>query len=369
MSTAAKVIGAACAVVLVMGAAAAALHRSPAPPGRVAAPVAQPGRTVPPSPAVITTPTTVAPVGPVMPTGCPPPPRPPQPPQNLWHPPVLVPEAALPAPPAAPPRVDDMDAVIGKGVWTWKVKATEGGDADAIVQRAKRTGLRQLWVRVGDSQDGFYAADFLSKLLPAAHRARLSVIGWGYPYLYDPEGDARWSRDALDWRASTGDQLDGFSADIESAAEGTTVSARRVTVYLGELAPAKAGRPLIATVFTPTDRRMATYPYAAMAPYVDVFAPMVYWGCVEPGAAATQALQRLSALAPVHVIGQAYDMGPEGGRVGSPSAAEVTRFLDVAQRAGATGASFWDWQEMTQPQWDALSGFDWPGPRVSARVR
>ena len=369
MNTAAKVIGAACAVLLVTAAAAAALRRSPAPPGRTAAPVAQPGRVAPPSPALVTPPTTAPPVPPVMPTGCPPPPRPPQPPANLWHPAVLIPEAALPAPAPAAPRVQDISAVFGKGVWTWKVKATQGGDVDAIVTRAMHTGLQQLWVRVGDSQDGFYAADFLSKLLPAAHRERLSVIGWGYPYLYDPEGDARWSREALDWRSPSGDRLDGFSADIESAAEGTEVSARRATVYLGEVAQAKAGRPLVATVFTPTDRRFATYPYAAMAPYVDAFAPMVYWGCVEPGSAAAQALARLSALAPVHVIGQAYDMAPEGGRVGSPSAAEVTRFLDVARRGGAAGASFWDWQEMTAPEWGALAGFDWPQPRVSARLR
>src|SRR5581483_9208957 len=132
---------------LVTAAAAAALRRSPAPPGRTAAPIAQPGRTAPASPAPVTPPTTLppAPPGPpVMPTGCPPPPRPPQPPANLWHPPVLVPEAALPAPAPAAPRVEDISAVFGKGVWTWKVKATEGGDVDAIVARAMRTGLQQL---------------------------------------------------------------------------------------------------------------------------------------------------------------------------------------------------------------------------------
>lgn len=304
-----------------------------------------------------------------MPTGCPPPPRPPQRPVTLWKPAVLVPETALPAAPPPQPRVADLDALAGKGMWTWKINATESGDVDAIVDRAVRAGLHQLWVRVGDSQDGFYAAPFLTRLLPAAHRERLAVIGWGYPYLYDPEGDAGWSRQAFDFRAPTGDRLDAFTADIESAAEGPGVSARRTTVYLGEVAPSKDGRPLIATVFTPTDRRVATYPYAPMAPYVDALAPMVYWGCTEPGAAASQALGRLQALAPVHVIGQAYDMAPEGGRAGAPSAAEIIRFLDVAKRGGATGASFWDWQEMTTPEWDALSGFDWPRPRVSARAR
>jgi hypothetical protein len=282
---------------------------------------------------------------------------------------VLVPDAALPAAPPPGPRVGDVDVLSGKGMWTWKVKATEGGDVGAIIDKAVRTGLRQLWVRVGDSRDGFYAAEFLAKLVPAAHQARLVVIGWGFPYLYDPADDARWTRQALEWRGAEGARLDGFSADIESAAEGTAVSAPRATLYLGLVGPARSGRPLIATVFTPTDRRLATYPYAAMAPYVDALAPMIYWSCTEPGAAAGLALDRLRALAPVHVIGQAYDMAPEGGRVGSPAPAEITRFLDVARRGGATGASFWSWQEMTGPEWGALSGFEWPRPRVSARVR
>jgi hypothetical protein len=99
-----------------------------------------------------------------------------------------------------------------------------------------------------------------------------------------------------------------------------------------------------------------------MAPYVDAFAPMLYWGCREPGDVASSAISRLSPLAPVHVIGQAYDMAPEGGRVGSPSGTEISRFLDVARRHGAAGASFWDWQTMSRDEWAALSAYPWLGP-------
>jgi hypothetical protein len=104
---------------------------------------------------------------------------------------------------------------------------------------------------------------------------------------------------------------------------------------------------------------MTVYPYQAMAPYVDAFAPMVYWGCREPGAAAASAVAGLSRLGPVHLIGQAYDMAPNG-RTGAPSAAEISRFLDVGRQSGANGASFWVWQEMTLPEWGALSSYVWP---------
>ena len=240
---------------------------------------------------------------------------------------------------------NDLSVLNGKGMWIWQTLKTEAGDVDAVVARATAAGLRQVWVRVGDSRYGFYAADYLSRLVPKAHKAGLSVIGWGFPYLHDPAADAAWSVEAVNWRAPDGTRLDGFSPDIELASEGVVLTEKRITLYLGLVRPAAGTMPMIATVYRATDARWTgTYPYRAIAPYVDAFAPMVYWGCVEPGGATLESVERLASLKPVHVIGQGYDAGPEGGRVGAPSAAETVRFLDVARRAGAVGASMWVWQ-------------------------
>jgi len=267
-------------------------------------------------------------------------------------------------PEALPPSAwkADLGPFEGKGMWLWKYRQTEGGDARAIVERAAAAGLRQLWVRVGDSREGFYAAEVLAEIVPRAHARGLAVIGWGFPYLWDPVGDARWTADALAWRAPDGAALDGFSPDIERASEGVALGERRVRVYLDLVRRAAGDRPVAATVYRPTDAMWASYPYEAIAPYVDAFAPMVYWGCTEPGQATTQALERLSAMRPVHLIGQGYDMAPEGGRAGTPSAEETTRFLDVGRRGGATGASLWVWQSMGAEQWSVLSAFAWPAP-------
>lgn len=321
----------------------------------------------PPTAGPITTapPPTIAPTQAVaLPLpGCPPPPRPPGTgtPAPTWRPPVLIPEGSLPPAQPAPEVSADISALDGKGMWIWKHLQSEGGDVDAVVARASASGLRQLWVRVGDSRDGFYAADYLSRLVPRAHEAGLAVIGWGFPFLHDPVADAAWSIDAVSWRGADGSRLDGFSPDIELASEGVVLTERRITVYLGLLRPASGDMPVVATVYRPTDARWhGTYPYRAIAPYVDAFAPMVYWGCVEPGAATLQSVERLATLKPVHVIGQGYDAGPEGGRAGAPSAEETVRFLDVARRSGAVGASMWVWQFMPDEQWEALSGFGWP---------
>ncbi len=315
------------------------------------------------------TPAPAAPADPVGPvplplSGCPPPPRPDSGSggPGAWRPAVLVPEAELPPAPGPTPLVADTAPLAGKGMWVWKFRQTEGGNADAIVARAVAAGLSQLWVRVGDSRDGFYGAGELDALVPAAHARGLSVIGWGFPYLWDPVGDANWTTDALAWRGPGGVALDGFSPDVEESTEGVVLTEARVRLYLGTVRQAAGSRLVVATVYRPTDAQWAAYPYAAMAPYVDAFAPMVYWGCTEPGEAATQALVRLADLRPVHVIGQAYDMADEGGRTGPPNAAETERFLDVARRGGAIGASFWVWQDIGDEQWAAVAAYPWRPP-------
>jgi uncharacterized lipoprotein YddW (UPF0748 family) len=271
---------------------------------------------------------------------------------------VLVPDSELPAPSPAPARQASLTAATGKGMWIWNFSATAGGDPQSVVAAAKRADLHQLWIRVADSKNGFYGFDILSRLVPLAHRSGIDVIGWGFPYLYDPAGDANWTVEALDWTFA-GDHLDGFSPDIETASEGVDLTAQRVQVYLSLVRHERPGQLLVATVFPPTDDQWVTYPYQAIAPYVDAFAPMVYWGCEQPVLAAGQALSRLRTLAPVHLIGQAYNMADEGGRTAPPSPAEISAFLLAARQGGALGASFWSWQSMDPEEWAAMAASSW----------
>lgn len=294
--------------------------------------------------------------------GCPVPPHPPLPPSPPpWHPAHLVPDSSLP--PVEPPVAwkSDLHAIRGTGMWIWEWGRTDGGNPAAVVQQAKAAHLSQLWVRVGDSKDGFYGAAELDQLVPAAHRAGLSVIAWGFPYLYDPVGDAAWTRQVLDWRGPGGQQVDGFSADIERPSEGVDLTATRAAVYLENVRRAAGTRPIIATVYPPSDAYWTGggYPYSAMAPYVDAFAPMIYWECSDPGADARLDVSRLATLRPVDIIGQAFSLADAGGRAPAPSGAEITEFLQAGRQAGAVGASFWVWQDATAAEWDAIAGFRW----------
>jgi hypothetical protein len=271
---------------------------------------------------------------------------------------VLV--TSLPPVTAPAPWTSHPAALTGKGMWIWEWDSTDGGNAAEIVQQAVSAGIHQLWVRVGDSMNGFYGADELDALVPVAHAHGLAVIAWGFPYLWDPVGDAQWTAQILDWRAPDGQQIDGYSADIEEATEGVMLSAQRAAVYLELVRNAAGSRLVVATVYPPTDASWdGGYPYQAMAPYVDAFAPMIYWECTDPGTDATLDVARLSTLRPVDVIGQAFNFAGDGGRTVSPSGAEITEFLSASRRAGAIGASFWVWQDATPVEWAAVSGFPW----------
>jgi hypothetical protein len=262
-----------------------------------------------------------------------------------------VSESALPLPLPATAKATSLAVVTGKGLWAtpWPTSAV---DVRRLVAHARATGVRSIWIRTGGSRQGYYGNRFLPALVPAAHRAGLRVIAWDFPFLSDPVADAARAKRALDAG------VDAFSPDVETAAEGTYLTTRRLRVYLSLVRSYAGRRAVIATVPRPSPARK-TFPYSAFVPYADVFAPMVYWSCKEPGALVQETLQVLGRLLPVAPVGQAYDMGPDGGRRGTPTRAETLRFLDAARRGGAIGASLWTVEHAGPAQLKALADYRW----------
>ncbi len=243
----------------------------------------------------------------------------------------------------------------GKGMWIWQVSRTERGDADAIVDKAKETGLSHLYVRMGSSWDGFTAGPFLDEILPAAHAEGIRVYGWDFPRLISVPYDVARAQAAVAYRTPEGHRIDGFAADIETAAEGTRISAEGATAYGAGLRRAVGTSvPLVAVVPRPSPVR--PYPYAEVVERFDAIAPMVYWLNREPGSDVAGALRDLRGFEkPVFPIGQAYDGKAEGGRPGVPPREELLRFVEVAHDQGAQGVSFWSWQAADEEAWDAIA--------------
>lgn len=296
------------------------------------------------------------PAPPAYPSPCPPPPRPPGPPPKPPGPPKIA-TASLPKALPVARRTVSTRAIFGKGMWL-TVWPDSSLNAAQVVAKAKSAGLQQLWLRTGGTSQGWYGTRFLRALLPPAHAAGIKVIAWDFPKLSDPMADVRRAKAAIQGRFN-GQHIDGFSPDIETINEGTYNASARVRLYLSYVRRYAGNLPIIATVMRPTPYQLRTYPYAAEAPYVDVFAPMVYWSCNEPGSLVAQSVRILAKLRPVHVIGQSYNMAPEGGRPGLPTGREIWRFLDVAKRSGAVGASLYVYSETRAPQWLALGRYPW----------
>jgi peptidoglycan hydrolase-like protein with peptidoglycan-binding domain len=259
----------------------------------------------------------------------------------------LYPLTAVPRPATGP-------IPLGKGMWVHKLGQVTGGNPQLLVDQAKAAGLTHVYVRLGSSKSGFYARGDLNALLPVAHAAGLKVVGWDFPYLGDVAADVRRAREEIWHMTPSGDRIDGFSPDIETASEGTHLSAAAVQQYgAGLRAEVGAGYPLVATVPRPSNKRW--FPYDALGDF-DAIAPMVYWGNRDPAADVAGAIAALAPLGkPVLPIGQAYDMAVDRGPAGPPDRKAIERFIQSATDHGALGVSFWVWDQATAEHWLAIS--------------
>ena len=263
-----------------------------------------------------------------------------------------------PAPPAAtvePVRTPDRTIPVGKGMWLHTFDSANGGDARSIVAQSLEHGITHLYVRTGSSRMGFYAQPDLNRILPVAHAAGIKVVGWDFPYLKDWWGDADRAHQAITYKTPDGHQIDAFSADIETASEGTnltTEGARSYGIRLRQLAG--DGYPLIATVPRPNPKRW--YPYPEVVHNFDAIAPMVYWINRDPVTDLAGAIEYLKPFGkPILPVGQAYDPGIDGSHQwGPPSKQQIEAFVHVASLNGVPSVSFWAWNTATGEHWQAI---------------
>lgn len=263
--------------------------------------------------------------------------------------PAAQPEPITPASPRALP--------LGTGMWMWQPEKVEGGNATAIVAKAKAVGLDHIYVRTGSSNMGFYAQDLLDDLLPKAHAAGIRIYGWDFPYLRDVGIDAARAMEAITYTTPSGHRIDGFAPDIETRSEGTNLSAAGAQAYSGLLRRSVGwDYPLIAVVPRPSATMQTRFPYDAMLGPYDAVAPMTYWLNRQPDSDVINDVTFLSRFGkPVIPIGQAYDGRPEGGRPGPPPPGEIRRFMAAAEASGAAGVSFWSWQHASPEIWRTIA--------------
>jgi putative peptidoglycan binding protein len=263
------------------------------------------------------------------------------------------PEVAAAVPPAPPALKGALP--VGKGMWLYQPSAVEHGDVNALVARAAAVGLTHVFVRTGSSKTGFYAAPYLSQLIPAAHAHGIRVYGWDFPYFDNVVDDVNRATQAITYTTADGQRIDGFSADIELPGMGVKVTPANAAAYgAGLRAAVGAAYPLIATVPRPSPK-LKSYPYAEVVQSFDAIAPMVYWLNRDPVSDVVGAFANLRHFGkPILPIGQAYDGAADHGPPGVPNRAAIQAFMAAAEQVGVTSVSFWSWQHASQEAWDAI---------------
>jgi peptidoglycan hydrolase-like protein with peptidoglycan-binding domain len=232
-------------------------------------------------------------------------------------------------------------AFDGQGMWIWYVSASSGGSAPAIIERAHAAGVSTVFVKSSDGSSNYWS-QFSPQLVAELHAGGLKVCAWQYVYGSNPQGEA-----ALGARA-VANGADCLVIDAEAEYEGRYGSAQ---LYIRELR-AKIGPnyPLGLASF-PYVYFHKSFPYSVfLGPEGAQYnAPQMYWKdigqSVDTVYANTYIANRIYGR-PLFPLGQTY---------GGVSSSDLLRFREEAVDYGATGISFWDWQETSPSGWRTLA--------------
>jgi peptidoglycan hydrolase-like protein with peptidoglycan-binding domain len=232
-------------------------------------------------------------------------------------------------------------AFEGQGMWIWYLSHSDGGNIASLVAQAHAAGVTTVLVKSSDGSTNYWE-QFSPQLVQELHASGLKVCAWQYVYGSSPAGEAE-----LGARAVAGG-ADCLVIDAESEYEGRYAAAQ---TYIADLrAKIGAAYPLGLASF-PYVSYHPTFPYSVfLGPGGAQYnLPQMYWKdigtSVDTVYANTYIANRIYGR-PVFPLGQTY---------GGVSAADLLRFREEAVDYGASGLSFWDWQETSASGWSALA--------------
>jgi peptidoglycan hydrolase-like protein with peptidoglycan-binding domain len=261
--------------------------------------------------------------------------------------PIQVVNHALhpPTPPAAAPSIvaptPAASAFDGQGMWIWYVSQSDGGNLASIVAQAHAAGVSTLFVKSSDGSSNYWS-QFSPALVQQLHANGLRVCAWQYVYGTNPVGEANLGAQA----AATG--ADCLVIDAEAEYEGHYGAAQ---TYIADLrAKIGAAYPVGLASF-PYVYYHTSFPYSVfLGPNGAQFdAPQMYWKAIGNSVDTTYANTYISNRVygrPIFPLGQTYE---------GPSSSDLVRFREEASLYGASGISFWDFQETPGSGWKALA--------------
>jgi Putative peptidoglycan binding domain len=228
----------------------------------------------------------------------------------------------------------------GNGMWIWELPKSSGGSLTTIIAQAAAHDISTVFVKSSDGPNNFWS-QFTPSLIATLHAAGLQVCAWQYVYGSSPAGEA-----ALGVRAVK-DGADCLVIDAEVEYEGRYSAAQ---TYVTDLRAGVGDEYPIALAGFPYVDYHPAFPYSVfLGPGGAQYnAPQMYWKdigvSVDTVFAHTYTNNTIYGR-PIFPLGQTFQ---------SPSSSDIVRFRQLAAAYGATGVSWWDWQETPSAQFTAV---------------
>jgi hypothetical protein len=253
---------------------------------------------------------------------------------------VLVPAAAASSRGARNARLAQGTPFDGSGMWIWVLGSSDHGNLRSLIAQAHRYAINTLYIKAGDGSQAW--PQFNPSVVAALHAGGLRVCAWQYVYGNYPLREAQVGASAVH------DGADCLVIDAESEYEGKYHQAQQYVMRL---------RQRIGSSFPVGLAGLPYVDYHPSFPY-SVFLgpngaqynlPQMYWRDIGTNVndvfAHTYTYNRPYAR-PIYPLGQVYN---------APPAAQIERFRQLLPVYGATGVSWWDWQEAAGYAWRAIS--------------
>jgi peptidoglycan hydrolase-like protein with peptidoglycan-binding domain len=226
-------------------------------------------------------------------------------------------------------------------MWIWYLSQSNGGSIAAIVAQAHAAGVSTVFVKSSDGSTNYWS-QFSPELVAQLHANGLHVCAWQYVYGSGPAGEASLGAKAV------ADGADCLVIDAESQYEGRYGAAQ---TYISDLRAHVGPTYPVGLASFPYVYYHTAFPYSVfLGPNGAQFnAPQMYWRDIGTSVDTVYANTYISNRVygrPLYPLGQTYS---------HPSAAELVRFREEAVDYGATGLSWWDWQETPASGWSALA--------------
>ncbi len=247
-----------------------------------------------------------------------------------------------PQPPkTADPPPSSPSVFEGQGMWIWYLSRSDEGSVASIAAQAHAAGVTTLYIKSSDGPSNYWS-QFSSQLIAELHDNGLKVCAWQYVYGTNPAGEAALGAEAV------ADGAECLVIDAEAEYEGRYAAAQ---TYLADLRAKIGGAYPLGLASFPYVGYHPSFPYSVfLGPEGAQFnLPQMYWKDIGQSVDTVYANTYIGNRAygrPIFPLGQTY---------GGVSSAELLRFREEAVDYGATGLSFWDWQETTASGWTTLA--------------